>query len=294
MTITKFDTEEAWLRARRRQDRVTASEVAAVLTGRLDPLMLWAYKLGRAELPPFPPLLAAVGKALQPLIVEAVLARRGEVPPATELLIVDSGRHLTCSPDCLLPGAPPLLLECKSLDRVAIQKIATGPEAYAWLQVHASCLCFPPPAPRLLIAYLVGNGMGGDGDLKIFEVSPDAEALEAIEAWASDFVASVRADRPPDPQGGDGVTALLAKLFPPAKPRRQGLLPAEPWREAFRQHATLTRAIAQMERDRLTISQKIHLEMSQRGIEEATVAATADDGITYRAVRAVDGKLRIT
>lgn len=288
--------EPDWL-ARR---KLSASRIAAVYTERMGLLTLWAILTGK-ETEEFPELLGDFGRATEPVSRKWFAKAQGvEILPGGpsfagggHWLISGSG-ELTASPDTLI-GEGALwtaFAEHKTSDRVMAWKWSDGPDRYPWVQIQATFAAARAAGDvhfgGAYSTVLIGNGYDADQDFRVFPVEPDEDFIGEIREWAFRFWRDhVEADIPPPVDGLEATLKTIRLLFPPrlkTEPSRQGILPAEHWRNYLTWKA-LERQIDDLERQRDRAKQELEYAMGEAGLDEASLAATEDHPDAPRLVR---------
>lgn len=293
-------TEEEW--ATSRDQGLGASDIARVFTERVGELTLWAQKTGKEPVN-FPPILGDYGTALEPVIAKHLNLRLGLPPEGDERDLcyrgADDGRRfrvigpgpLFATPDLLLlpapvdraasirmGGTPYPFCEGKTCDRVVAWKWDSGPDLYAMVQTQATMLCTAGAWTEARVAVLIGNGYDTRNDFQTYEVEADGDLQGEILRWAETFWDNVQRDIPPRPDGLAATLDTIRLLYPPAgkESRRQGVLPASLMKK-YREWKRLDGVIDAAERQRSRHRQEIEFAMGQAGLEDATIAATADN-----------------
>jgi putative phage-type endonuclease len=244
-TVERYDTEAAWLAARRRG--LGASEAAAIvgLSPFLSPMDVWAAKVGLAE-PTAERERMRWGKRLQRPIAEGYAEETGRTvvdPGPYTLLRSTTYPWLCASPDAFViasgaPGHGPGMLEIKNVS--AWQRDEWDEEPPLGYQVQLQMQMLVSGFTWGSLAALLG---GHELRYRDLAASPRVQSmiLDALECFWRQYV---QAEVPPPVDGSERTTEMLRRLYP--RPQAGVVVTLPP--DAVEWDATIQAAEAQIRR----------------------------------------------
>lgn len=212
MPELKFSNEEEWHSIRARH--IGSSECAALFgySRWATAFTLWhAKRSGEVILTPDNDRMAA-GRWLEPVIAQWAAATKGwAVEKCGVYLTHPTIEGMGASLDYYIhdPVRGPGILECKNVDWLQWKEHWTETriprDIAVQVQHQYACTGFAHGA----VACLVGGN-----DLRIYPTAPDADSIAAIEMRVSEFWASIRAGKEPQPVGVPAEADFLRRLYP--------------------------------------------------------------------------------